>query len=59
LTLQLTESAMFGTGQAYPFTFWVIVAAGAALGEAGSSAGDDDNEAGRRRARSPGVVPVP
>lgn len=27
LLIQVTESAMFGTGQAYPFLFWIAVAA--------------------------------
>jgi len=31
LLLQLTESAMFGTGQAYPFVFWLAVTAACVL----------------------------
>ena len=34
LLIQMTESAMFGTGQAYPFIFWPAVAAALVLGSA-------------------------
>ncbi|MEU1399475.1 hypothetical protein ABZ403_25855, partial [Micromonospora zamorensis] len=27
LLIQVTESAMFGTGQTYPYVFWTVVAA--------------------------------
>jgi O-antigen ligase len=45
LAIQVTESAMFGTGQAYPYIFWLVVLAALIRSEPSPDAPGEDAEA--------------
>jgi O-antigen ligase len=55
LLIQVTESAIFGTGQTYPYVFWFVVA-GVLLHMPGDRVGTADAEASGPSATPPRIL---